>query len=116
MPRFKSNRWWTLILTLCLGFAFVASVSSRATAEPSMADELGGYPEYGGGGQLPPPGQGDPDTPMSKAKRSLRLSNQPSASISTERVAGDGMRGDSAWMWRIRVALYSLRYWSFVRL
>lgn len=115
MPRFKSNRWWTLILTLCLGFAFVAAVSSRATADPSIADELGGYSETGGG--LPPgTGQGDPDTPMSKAKRPQRLSNQPAATISTARVAGDGMPVDGVMMWRIRVALYSLRFWSFVRL
>jgi hypothetical protein len=116
MPRFKSNRWWTLILTLCLGIALVASVSSRATADPSIADELGGIYE-GGGGSIPPPtGQGDPDTPFSKAKRSQRLTNQPAAEISTGRAAGDGMPVDSDWMWRIRVALYSLRYWSFVRL
>ena len=51
MPRFKSNRWWTLILTLCLGIALVASVSSRATADPSIADKLGGIYEGGGGGK-----------------------------------------------------------------
>ena len=115
MPRFRSNRWWTLILTLCFGFAFVASVSSRATADPSIADELGGYSETGGGGLPPGTGQGDPDLPVSKAKRPQRLSSSP-ATISTQRVAGDDMRVDSVWMWRIRVALYSLRYWSFVRL
>ena len=113
MPRFKSNRWWALILTLCLGIAFVATVSSRATAEPSMTDELGGISD--GGGIQPPPGAGDPDIPVSKAKRPQRLSND-AAAISTGRVAGDGIPVDGGWMWRIRVALYSLSYWSFVRL
>ena len=111
MPRFKSNRWWALILTLCLGFAFVATVSSRATADPSIADELGAISDGGG---MPPP-DGDPDIPVSKAKRPQRLSSG-TAAISTGRAVGDDMSVDNVWMWRIRVALYSLRYWSFVRL
>ena len=114
MLRFKSNRWWTLILTLCLGFALVASMSTRATADPRMLDEMGR--SAGGSGVPPPPGVGDPDIPMSSCKRALRdAAVRPAASLSTERVAGDGMPVDGVMMWHFRVVLQSLRLWSFVR-
>ena len=113
MPRFKSNRWWTLILTLSFGFAFVAYMSAPAIADSRFYDELGQGGD--GGGFPPPPGDGDPDIPMS-CKRALRdAAVRPAASITTVRVAGDGTAVDGVMMWHFRVALQSLRLWSFVR-
>jgi hypothetical protein len=109
MPRFNANRWWTLILTLCLSCAFVASVSAQ-TPGARMLDELGGQ-AWGGGHNPPPPGDGDPDIPMSSVKqaRQLRFS-------STVRVAGDGARVESVMMWHWRLMLQSLKLWSVTRL
>ncbi len=117
MPRFKANRWWTLILTLCLGCVFVSSLSTQAIAESRINDDSS-QGDWGGGsgGVPPPPGAGDPDIPMSSVKRALRdAAVRPAASITTARVAGDGTAVDSVMMWHFRVALQSLRLWSFVR-
>jgi hypothetical protein len=118
MPRFKANRWWTLILALCLGVAFVASWSTRATADARMIDELGGRSwSNGGGGANPPPGDGDPDIPMSKLKRALpNASSRQAAGLSTGRAGGDGRQVGGVMMWHFSVVLQSLRYWVFVRL
>ena len=113
MPRFKVNRWWTLILTLCLAFAFVASMSAPATADSRVIDEIG---TVGGGTPIPPPpGSGDPDIPMSSKRAPRDAAVRPAASLSTGRVAGDGMPVDGVMMWHFRVVLQSLRLWSWVR-
>ena len=116
MPRFKSNRWWILILTLSLGSVFVASMSAPAMAESRMGDELGqGNPS--GGPNTPPPGAGDPDLPIASCKSAARgAASHLSASVSTARVAGDGMPVDGVGMWHLRVVLQGLRLWYFVRL
>ena len=111
MPRFKVNRWWTLILALSLGFALVAFTSTSATANKCILD--------GNGGVTPgaPPGDGDPDIPISRSKRSQpNASPQGAASVSTGRVAGDGMPVDSVMMWHFRILLQGLRLLAFVRL
>ena len=111
MPRFKVNRWWTLILTLVLGFALVSFTSTGATAGPRLIDGIGN-----GGGSAPPPGDGDPDTPMSSMKRARSgAAGRPAAGISTRRAAGDGIRVDSDWMWHFRVVMQSLGLWRFGR-
>jgi len=113
MPRFKVNRWWTLILTLCLGCAAITVMSSRASAQARMFDELGQREWSGGGGA--PAGEGDPDTPIpSSVKRAQPLAGagRPAANMSTSRVAGDGARVDGVMMWHFRVVLQSLRLWS----
>ena len=112
MPRFKVNRWWTLILALSLGFAFVAFMSTPATAKPCMLD-MG----PGSGGPPAPPGDGDPDIPISRLKRAQpNALPQAAASVSTGRVAGDGMPVDSVMMWHFRIVLQGLRLLAFVRL
>jgi len=119
MPRFRVNRWWTLILALCLGVAFVASWSTRASAEARMFDELGqrSWSNGGGGSVPPPPGDGDPDTPMSRSKWALpNAQSGQAASLSTGRVGGDGAQVGSVMMWHLNVVLQSLRLWGFVRL
>ena len=117
MPRFRLNRWWTLILALCVGFVYVALMSTHANADSRIFDELGGKNwTSGGGGAPPPPGDGDPDTPMSSLKRALPMSgSRTTAGISTGRAAGDGMTVGNAMMWHFRVVLQSLRLWGFVR-
>jgi hypothetical protein len=114
MPRFKVNRWWTLILTLCLGCAAIAVLSSRASAQARMFDELG-QKDWSGGNGGPPPGEGDPDTPIpSSAKRAQPLAGmRPAANVSMSRVAGDGARVDGVMMWNFRVVLQGLRFWGF---
>jgi hypothetical protein len=110
MPRFKVNRWWILILTLSLGFALVAFTSTNATASARITDELGRS------GGAPPPGDGDPDIPVSSAKRARPGAvGQPTAGLSTRRAAGDGASVDSAMMWNFRIVLQSLRLWTFGR-
>jgi hypothetical protein len=117
MPRFKSNRWWTLILTLSLGSVLVASMVAPANAESRLGDELGQGNSIGGSGPLPPPGSGDPDLPIASCKQAPRGSAlHMSSSISTARVAGDGMPVDGVKMWHLRVVLQGLRLWYFVRL
>ena len=108
MPRFNANRWWTLILTLSLSCVFVASVSAQTAR---MLDELGGQ-SWGGGHQPPPPGEGDPDIPMSSVKKAREL--RPFSS--TGRVAGDGARAESVMMWHWRLMLQNLKLWSITRL
>ena len=118
MPRFRVNRWWTLILALCLGVAFAVSWSTRATAEARMFDELGGrsWSTGGGGGVPPPPGDGDPDIPMSSLKRALPdASSRQAAGLSTGRAGGDGRQVGGVMMWHFSVVLQSLRLWGFVR-
>ena len=112
MPRFKVNRWWTLILTLVLGFALVAFMSTRATAGSRMIDEMG---RQSGGGAPPPPGDGDPDTPMSSFKRARTGAALQPALGTTRRVAGDDMPLDSVMMWHFRVVMQSLGFWQFGR-
>jgi hypothetical protein len=116
MPRFKkSNRWWTLVLTLCLGCALVAWVSSRASADTRMLDELGGRSWSGNGGP-PPPSDGDPDTPTpSTLKRARPIAVGSAAGTSTAHVAGDGTHVESVMMWHFQVVLQSLRLWGFGR-
>jgi hypothetical protein len=118
MPRFKLNRWWTLILVLCLGCACVASMSTHAAAGTrSMIGEPGGGSlGSGSGGAPPPPGAGDPDIPMGSSNRARPGSaTRPAAGFSTVHAAGDGVPVDSSWVWYFRVVLQSLGLWSFVR-
>jgi hypothetical protein len=117
MPRFRVNRWWTLILALCLGVVLAASWSTRATAEARMFDELGQRSwSNGGGGVPPPPGDGDPDIPMSRTKRALpSASSGQAAALSTGRAVGDGAQVGGVMMWHFSVVLQSLRLWGFVR-
>jgi hypothetical protein len=110
-----SNRWWTLILTLSLGCAAVASMAAPAIADSREYDD--GSQGLISGAGVPPPGSGDPDIPLSSAKKAPRGGAQHwSASISTARVAGDGTSMDGVRMWHLRVVLQGLRLWYFVRL
>jgi hypothetical protein len=116
MPRFKLNRWSTLILTLCLGCAFLATMATSASAQTRMFDELGSRNWSGNGNPPPPPGDGDPDIPMSSLKRAQPIAGSGrAAQNSTVRVAGDGAHVDSVMMWRFQAVLQSLRLWSFGR-
>ena len=76
--------------------------------ELGMVDERG--PQVGG---APPPGDGDPDTPMSSLKRERSIAvGRPAAGISTRRAAGDGMSVDGVMMWEFHVVMQSLRLWT----
>ena len=115
MRRSHSNRGWILVLALCLGCAFVASLGTRAVASPQLGEVWGqgGWEAAG----PPPPGAGDPDVPIAscgKAPRGAGVQGAPR--VSTARVAGDDTAVGSVWIWRFRVVLQGLRLWSFVRL
>jgi len=110
MPRFKVNRWWILILALCLGFASVALTTTHATAGPRMID-LGQRD-----GTAVPPLYGDPDIPVSSMKRERAgAAGQPAAITASRRAAGDGASAGSVMMWHFRVVLQSLGLWPFGR-
>ncbi len=108
MHRFGKNRWWTLILTLTLSLACFASPRLVRADDPTQF----GDPSGSGGGNT-----GDPDVPdnPTKGKGYVRGAMRPSTYVySSRRTAGDGYAGGTVMMWRLRVALLSLRIF-FVR-
>ena len=102
MHRFPKNRWWTLILTLVLCFG------AFATPRPVHADDPQQFGDPSGSSD----GQGDPDVPDNPIK-SRGISHgtmRPSTNTyAARRPAGDGSAIGSVMMWRLRVALWSLR-------
>jgi hypothetical protein len=104
MVRFTLNRLWTFILALSLCFAGVAVLGSGtalASDAPAISDDSG----TGGG---PGNGYGDPDVPSGSAKRAALRGGTRVAPGGTT-IVGDDVAPQSAWMWRLRIALQSLR-------
>ena len=116
MPRFKMNRWWNFILTLCLLSAAGAIMASVSTADIIRADGRDGTigDGSGGGGAPPPNGIGDPDQPVPST--SLKLLKRGTLSDRTGalsmRAAGDSPVVGNVWMWRLSVMERVLRvFW-----
>jgi hypothetical protein len=109
MLRFQTNRLWALILALILcagGAAMLNSTPAAASGSPAVSDD----PNNDGGG-LPGNGYGDPDAPSGDSKRSVTRGGARMAGGGAA-PAGDGADLQSAWMWRLRVVLQSLRgFW-----
>ncbi len=113
MTRFTMNRWWALLLTLCLFTACFLLVSSAPLTPPARAD--------GSGSQLlpsdPTPGSGfgDPDVPIGPGggkptKQSVtRGGNSPSVVQTGAVTVGDGKGSVGVLMLRLRLFLLSLR-------
>lgn len=110
MPRFVTNRWWTLILALGLVLAYVAIQPSHVRADGSS--HIGQSNGTDDGGGIPPPGNGDPDVPTGLGKCS-RTALRLGVSTVQARTAGDSPIVDSAVMWRLQVVMRALRGWYF---
>jgi hypothetical protein len=117
MLRFTLNRWWALVLTLCLFtacFLFTAQVPSVASASTGSSSYMPSED------QPPVPALGDPDVPMGpgdgrhggKSAASGRNQMVPQNGV---RPVGDGMAPISVSMDRLRLFLLGLRslYLSF---
>ena len=115
MLRFSVNRFWTLILALCLTFALLSM-----GAKSLRADEFNPSPseiaDPNGGGAT---STGDPDVPDGPGKSSYKTRNGVQRQVGIRnagvRSVGDGMASDSALVWKLRVVLLALRkyYLSF---
>lgn len=117
MPRFKSNRWWTFILTLAV---LVAACCWRPGN--SFADIVRGELQPGtgitdpGSGAPPPVGVGDPDVPMgTSALRKWRGGpmGNGNGTLSMHAVGDSHYVGvSSVWMWRLSMLAQVMRvYW-----
>lgn len=114
MPRFRMNRWWTFILTLCFLTTLSVSMASVTFADVSRDDSRSTGDLSGGGSPVPGPiGVGDPDQPVNTAlKKNQRESQLFGYGTSMERAAGDSQFVGNVWMWRLSVMGRVLRtYW-----
>ena len=101
MARFKSNRKWTLILTLgaSLVISSVCYGQAGRTNDPS-----GNY------GPPPPPTSGDPDVPATGGIKSIKPGRAVRSGWDVEhRTVGDGPSTQSVWLWRFRAVWLGLR-------
>lgn len=104
MQRFFTNRLWTFILALTLvlgGTAVLTSTPTYASDAPAISDD----PTQGGG---PGTGMGDPDAPSGDSKRA-QLRGGLVVPRGSATIAGDDLDLHSAWMWRLRLALQTMR-------
>ena len=106
MARFIVNRRMMLILALvacCAAspwFAPGVRAGNIGTAEPRK-------PGTGG------TDQGDPDMPVGPSRSSsLGAAPRTASSMRLVRPVGDGTTAGSAWMWRVRIVLLSLRAYT----
>jgi len=103
MPRFKMNRWWTLVLALVLGVAGSLSVPTVGRADGGrVAVDNPGDPSGPGG---TPTGTGDPDSPSNSGKSQRQLRGQAGRGTSPD--LGGVKTPDLAV--RLRVAMQILR-------
>jgi hypothetical protein len=103
MSRFFKNRLWTFILALSLcigGTAVLTGTAVYASDAPAISDD-----PFGGGTGT---GYGDPDAPSGDSKRAA-LRGGARVPMRSATIAGDDVGLQSAWMWRLRFALQSLR-------
>ena len=113
MPRFVTNRWWAFILALTFCFALLASATAVSTAGAYVGDSDDGSNLRGGG--VPPPGSGDPDSPLGSTKGSAsRGAVQRAPSVSASRVVGDNAPAGGVMMWHLRIVLRSLGLWYYL--
>lgn len=105
MPRVFRTSLWTCILALGFLLGAVAVTQPRtahALDAPAVSDDTGSGGGTGGGTSY-----GDPDAPSGDSKRAgLRGAGVP---VGSSTIAGDDLDLQSAWMWRLRIVLQSLR-------
>ena len=106
MPRLKSNRWWTLILTLCV----LAALTSFHRASADTIRGTTGYDNPVYGSSPPPTAAGDPDQPVpSSLKYSQRGSLGSRNAPLTLKAAGDSRYVGNVWTLRLSELMRALR-------
>jgi hypothetical protein len=110
MPRFITNRWWTLILALVLGVGVVFAQPHRAFADNGSYLSNG---DGGSGGAAPPTGNGDPDVPTAPTKGAGGRSFSPTLGLYGAQTVGDSRATQSALIWRLQVVMRMLRAFYF---
>ncbi len=109
MRRFKTNRWWILILAFVLSVAGVASMPAAGLADKGSDGVIGSTPPDGSGNPGPT-GTGDPDSPSGSGKSSLQSGGGVYYGTTSTAGAGDAeVRNVTPWMMRIRIALGVLK-------
>jgi hypothetical protein len=115
MPRFRSNRWWTFILTIIALYVVSLSLAAKSSADPIRENAWvpGGVDGTSGGGLPPPTGVGDPDQPVNtRLKYYQRGSLGSGGTVLSSRPVGDRRVESNVWMLRLSVMERVLRsYW-----
>jgi hypothetical protein len=122
MRRFSMNRWMALVLSLALACASVAISVRHASATPFIGGDGGdeGLGNSGGTGfgGTPGPGTGqvgDPDSPQNGKQAVTKGFAQRLSASRTMTTAGDGLRVEADWMWRLQVAFKTTLHLRFLR-
>ena len=118
MARFVSNRRWTFILALGIGLVWCAIASfvgggswGLRDANATQITDIGygdGGGDGGGGTTI-----GDPDLPSGKTSKASSNGGKRGSTTLEARAAGDSKTSSSVGLWRLRVALESLRGFYF---
>ncbi|MCC6348968.1 MAG: hypothetical protein IT347_05150 [Candidatus Eisenbacteria bacterium] len=110
MRRFKSNRWWILILAIVLSVAGVVLVPAVGLADRGSDGVIGNNPSDGSG-PPDPQGTGDPDSPSGSGKANLQLGGGTYYGTIGSSGVGDAAESGlaPAWKLRIRIALGVLK-------
>ena len=106
MRRMVEKRWLAFVLALSILLASTASFPSRSYGDGRWDPQTIGDGSGGGGSVA----AGDPDGPAGPNKRAP-VGGRPvrSSILSAAPSVGDGGTALRVWMWRIQVALLSLR-------
>lgn len=101
MPRFDSNRTWTLIPALWLSLALVPVAATDLAAQTRDFED--GFPGDSGGSPAPPHA-GDPDDPGA-TKRAGGPGRGTTGRWRAIRPAGDRSEVRSDWTWSLRLVV-----------
>lgn len=110
MRRFKSNRWWTLILALVLSVVGVELLPAVGIADKGTDGTIG---NTGTDGTIPPnpQGAGDPDSPSGSGKSSVKSGGGWNyGTIGTFGVGDASVEPAAPIKMRVRLALGMLKY------
>lgn len=111
MRRFKSNRWWILILALSMSVTGVAFMPTAGLADKGTDGTIGNDPTTS---PTPDPTIGDPDMPSGNGKSNIQSGGDELYGTTSIAGVGDaatkGVTMTRAWM-KVRLALGMLRYY-----
>jgi len=113
MRRFSRNRWWALVVALCVGVGWVAlSPTSARCGDNSSYIGDGGTDGSTTGGPGSATGIGDPDNPQTSGRTSMHGVREGVGitTMATERGVGSApVEPRSMWIASIRMALQGLK-------
>lgn len=111
MRRFKSNRWWILILALALGVVGLAAIPTASLADKGTDGTIGG--DTGDITNPPDPqGAGDPDSPSGSGRTNIQSGGDVLYGTTGTAGVGDAsVKRVAPVVLRIRIALGMLRYY-----